>query len=82
MTDSRPETEDRESTRPPHPPGGPQISNVWVYNGKAYDLSDWISRHPGGEFFIGRTKNRDITSIIVRITAIRSESGACWSATR
>jgi len=35
-----------------------------VYNGKAYDLSDWIAKHPGGEFFIGRTKNRDITSII------------------
>ncbi|WP_372491708.1 fatty acid desaturase [Gordonia zhenghanii] len=44
--------------------GGPQLSDVWVYNGRAYDLSDWISRHPGGEFFIGRTKNRDITSII------------------
>ncbi|WOC13930.1 fatty acid desaturase [Gordonia sp. MP11Mi] len=46
------------------PDGGPQLSDVWVYNGKAYDLSDWISKHPGGEFFIGRTKNRDITSII------------------
>ncbi|MFE3026287.1 cytochrome b5 domain-containing protein, partial [Nocardia tengchongensis] len=40
------------------------MSNVWVYDGKAYDLSDWISKHPGGEFFIGRTKNRDITSIV------------------
>ncbi|MDF0529088.1 cytochrome b5 domain-containing protein [Tsukamurella sp. 8F] len=48
----------------PGPDGGPRLSNVWVYNGKAYDLSDWISKHPGGEFFIGRTKNRDITSII------------------
>lgn len=50
--------------RRPAPGGGPQLSNVWVYNGKAYDLTDWISKHPGGEFFIGRTKNRDITSII------------------
>ncbi|MBV9512726.1 MAG: fatty acid desaturase [Mycobacteriaceae bacterium] len=40
------------------------MSNVWVYNGKAYDLTDWISKHPGGAFFIGRTRNRDITSII------------------
>ncbi|HEY5856014.1 MAG TPA: cytochrome b5 domain-containing protein [Aldersonia sp.] len=40
------------------------LPDVWIYRGKAYDLSDWISKHPGGEFFIGRTKNRDITSII------------------
>ena len=44
--------------------GGPQLADVWVYKGRAYDLSDWISKHPGGEFFIGRSKNRDITSII------------------
>ncbi|MFI6869772.1 fatty acid desaturase [Nocardia sp. NPDC050406] len=63
MTD-RPDVEEREFRRPPSPSGPPPVSNVWVYNGKAYDLSDWISKHPGGEFFIGRTKNRDITSII------------------
>lgn len=60
-------TEVREgpAPRPPHPLGGPPpLSNVWVYNGKAYDLSDWIGKHPGGAFFIGRTKNRDITSIV------------------
>ena len=44
--------------------GGPQLADVWVYKGRAYDLTDWISKHPGGEFFIGRSKNRDITSII------------------
>ncbi len=66
MTNTLPEAEKPDFRRPPGPPpgGGPQLSNVWVYNGKAYDLSDWISKHPGGEFFIGRTKNRDITSII------------------
>ncbi|WP_040768230.1 fatty acid desaturase [Tsukamurella sp. 1534] len=37
---------------------------MWVYKGRAYDLSEWINKHPGGEFFIGRSKNRDITSII------------------
>jgi fatty acid desaturase len=37
---------------------------VWVYNGKAYDLTDWIAKHPGGAWFIGRTKNRDITAVI------------------
>ncbi|BBX95946.1 hypothetical protein AWC15_19995 [Mycobacterium lacus] len=40
------------------------MSDVWVYNGRAYDLSDWITRHPGGAFFIGRTRNRDITTIV------------------
>ncbi|WP_040798413.1 fatty acid desaturase [Nocardia higoensis] len=63
-TSDRPEVEERDFRRPPAPSGPPPVSNVWVYNGKAYDLSDWISKHPGGEFFIGRTKNRDITSII------------------
>ncbi|MEU5096168.1 cytochrome b5 domain-containing protein [Streptomyces sp. NPDC020996] len=60
----RPEAEPEEFRRPPHPDGPPPISNVWVYDGKAYDLSEWISKHPGGEFFIGRTKNRDITAIV------------------
>jgi len=47
------------------PPGGPPVlSDVWVYNGRAYDLSDWIAKHPGGAFMIGRTKNRDITAIV------------------
>ncbi|OBA81373.1 hypothetical protein A9W99_13850 [Mycobacterium sp. 1164966.3] len=40
------------------------MSDVWVYDGRAYDLSDWIAKHPGGAFFIGRTKNRDITAIV------------------
>ncbi len=53
----------RASGRPPGPPAGPP-PDVWVYKGRAYDLSDWIAKHPGGAFFIGRTKNRDITSVI------------------
>jgi hypothetical protein len=40
------------------------MPNVWVYNGEAYDLTDFMKRHPGGEFFIGRMKNRDITTIV------------------
>lgn len=50
--------------RAPAENGEPLLSNVWVYKGRAYDLTDWIAKHPGGEFFIGRSKNRDITSII------------------
>jgi hypothetical protein len=46
----------------PAPP--PPLPNVWIYDGEAYDLTDFIKRHPGGEFFIGRTKNRDITALV------------------
>ncbi len=70
MTNDLPELEEpdarsRPGPPPPPPPGGPpRLSDVWVYNGRAYDLSDWISKHPGGAFFIGRTKNRDITAVV------------------
>ncbi len=40
------------------------MSNIWVYEGEAYDLSDFIKQHPGGGFFIGRMRNRDITTLI------------------
>ena len=56
--------DDAEFHRPPIPPEGARIPDVWIYNGRAYDLRDWITQHPGGEFFIGRTKNRDITSVV------------------
>jgi Cytochrome b5-like Heme/Steroid binding domain len=42
----------------------PNAPSVWIYDGEAYDLSDFMKRHPGGEFFIGRMKNRDITVIV------------------
>lgn len=65
MTNDLPEAEERDAApHPAPPPGGPRLADVWVYNGRAYDLSDWISKHPGGAFFIGRTKNRDITAIV------------------
>ncbi|BDB43150.1 cytochrome b5 domain-containing protein [Mycobacterium kiyosense] len=67
MTNDVPEVQERGTDpRPGPPPGGepPVLPDVWVYNGRAYDLSDWIDKHPGGAFFIGRTKNRDITAII------------------
>lgn len=49
---------------PPPPPLEGTMPNVWVYDEEAYDLSDFINRHPGGEFFIGRMKNRDITTLV------------------
>jgi Cytochrome b5-like Heme/Steroid binding domain len=49
---------------PPHPVDGTPLANVWIYGGEAYDLTEFIMKHPGGEFFIGRSKNRDITAIV------------------
>jgi hypothetical protein len=49
---------------PPHPADGTPLPDVWVYAGEAYDLTAFIKKHPGGELFIGRTKNRDITTIV------------------
>ena len=49
---------------PPPPPDGAPLPNVWIYDGEAYDLTEFIAKHPGGEFFIGRTKNRDITTLV------------------
>ncbi len=46
------------------PPPPPRIPDVWIYDTQAYDLTDFIKKHPGGEFFIGRMKNRDITTLV------------------
>lgn len=54
----------RDGNQPPPPMDSSSIPNVWIYDGEAYDLSDFIKRHPGGEFFIGRMKNRDITTLV------------------
>lgn len=40
------------------------LPNVWIYDGEAYDLTEFIGKHPGGQFFIRRTKNRDITTFV------------------
>jgi hypothetical protein len=53
-----------ERELPPHPSNEQPLPNVWIYAGEAYDLTEFIVKHPGGQFFIGRTKNRDITTIV------------------
>ncbi|WNN90208.1 cytochrome b5-like heme/steroid binding domain-containing protein [Gloeocapsopsis dulcis] len=57
------------SSKPANLSGSPEFAsknmpNVWIYDGEAYDLSDFVKKHPGGEFFIGRMKNRDITALV------------------
>ena len=54
-----------DENKPSSPPlDGRALPNVWIYDGEAYDLTEFIAKHPGGQFFIGRTKNRDITTIV------------------
>jgi hypothetical protein len=57
-----PSSEGENGISPDEPP--PRMPNVWIYDGEVYDLTDFIKKHPGGEFFIGRTKNRDITTLV------------------
>lgn len=54
----------KDGSPPPHPLNGMALPDVWIYAGEAYDLTDFIAKHPGGQFFIGRTKNRDVTAIV------------------
>jgi hypothetical protein len=35
--------------------------NFWVFEGKKYNLTEFSRKHPGGEYFILRTAERDIT---------------------
>ena len=41
-----------------------RMPNVWIYDGEAYDLSSFVKKHPGGEYFIYQMKNRDITILV------------------
>ncbi|AFZ30815.1 cytochrome b5 [Gloeocapsa sp. PCC 7428] len=70
VIDEQNTTGDRIPNSPPkNLSGSPEFTSkempsVWIYDGEAYDLSDFIKKHPGGEFFIGRMKNRDITALV------------------
>ena len=61
---SRLEEERRSARTLPIRRADPRRSRMCGSTTAAYDLTDWIAKHPGGAFFIGRTKNRDITSIV------------------
>jgi hypothetical protein len=59
---------EQEPTAPAPNESGPPMNgpmpDIWIYDGEAYDLTEFIKQHPGGEFFIGRMKNRDITTLV------------------
>jgi hypothetical protein len=38
--------------------------NTWVVDGDAYELDEFVNRHPGGSGFLFNTKNRDISILV------------------
>ena len=60
-------------THPTHPPTHPtpvQASGkeydpdlLWFIHGRAYDLSDWMQHHPGGQDALGNAQGRDSTAL-------------------
>jgi len=41
----------------------PDESNTWVIHGEAYDVSEFVARHPGGRAAIGLGAGRDCTAM-------------------
>ena len=36
----------------------------WIVDGKAYDFTEWIGRHPGGATWFTQTQGRDISALL------------------
>jgi predicted heme/steroid binding protein len=45
-------------------PGAPKVFDNYIVDGKVYDLTDWIPKHPGGEIWFARSNGRDISAAI------------------
>jgi len=44
--------------------------DLWVIHGKSYDLTDFASRHPGGEYILMLGKGRDCTELFESVHAL------------
>src|SRR5215469_7243721 len=42
----------------------PQGRPFWIVDGRAYDLTEWMSQHPGGAMWFGQTEGRDISALL------------------
>jgi hypothetical protein len=42
----------------------PQGRPFWIVDGRAYDLTEWMGRHPGGPIWLMQTEGRDISALI------------------
>jgi len=36
----------------------------WIVDGRAYDFTEWMGRHPGGAIWFAQTEGRDISALI------------------
>ena len=36
----------------------------WIVDGRAYDFTEWMGRHPGGSTWFGQTEGRDISALL------------------
>jgi fatty acid desaturase len=42
----------------------PQGTPFWIVDGRAYDFTEWMGRHPGGATWFRQTEGRDISALL------------------
>ena len=42
----------------------PQGRPFWVVDGRAYDFTEWMGKHPGGATWFKQTEGRDISALL------------------
>ena len=42
----------------------PQGRPFWIVDGRAYDFTEWMGRHPGGATWFQQTQGRDISALL------------------
>lgn len=42
----------------------PQGQPFWIVDGRAYDFTEWMRRHPGGSMWFKQTEGRDISALL------------------
>ncbi len=42
----------------------PQGRPFWIVDGRAYDFTEWMGRHPGGSMWFRQTEGRDISALL------------------
>src|ERR1700721_1309265 len=60
-----------ETLNPSSPRSSPRTGTVlpdgqpfWIVDGRAYDFTEWMCRHPGGSIWFAQTEGRDISALL------------------